>query len=74
MIFHNLRGLFIYLKMQEFGKFDVKKDVIQNGLEKYMFFIVNRILAFIDIMQFMNSSLDALVENLPDNDFKCLSQ
>ena len=29
---------------------------------------------FIDSMQFMNSSLDALVKNLPDNDFKYLSQ
>ena len=25
-------------------------------------------------MQFMNSSLDTLVKNLPNEDFKCLSQ
>ena len=31
-------------------------------------------MAFIDSMQFMNSSLDALVKNLTDNDFKFLSQ
>ena len=31
-------------------------------------------LVFIDSMQFMNSSLDSLVKNLPDNDFKYLSE
>ena len=31
-------------------------------------------LFFIDSMQFMNSSLDALVKNLSDNDFKYLSK
>ena len=52
--------------MQEIGKFDVKVNVIPSGLEKH--------LAFIDFMQFMNSSIDALVNNLSDNDFKYLSQ
>ena len=45
-------------------------DVIPNGLEKYMAFTINRNLAFIDSMQFMNYSLDSLVKNLSDNDFK----
>ena len=31
-------------------------------------------MAFNDSMQFMNSSLDSLVENLSDNDFKYLSE
>ena len=31
-------------------------------------------LGFFDSMQFLNSSLDALVKNLSDNDFKYLSQ
>ena len=66
VIFHNLRGYGSLLIMQEIGKFDVKVNVIPNGLEKY--------LAFIDYMQFMNSSIDALVNNLSDNDFKYLSQ
>ena len=44
------------------------------GLEKYMAFTINRNLAFIDSMQFMNSSLDLLVKNLSDNDFKYLSE
>ena len=45
-----------------------------NGLEKYMAFIINTNLVFIDSMQFMNSSLDSLVEHLSDNDFKYLSE
>ena len=35
------------------------------------FFLCKNIL-FIDSMQFMNSSLDKLVKNLSDEDFKCL--
>ena len=45
-----------------------------NGLEKYMVFTINRNLVFIDSMQFMNSRLDSLVKNLPDDDFKYLSE
>ena len=46
----------------------MKIDVIPNGLEKYMVSIFNKNLVFIDSMQFMNSSLKKLVENLSDND------
>ena len=60
--------------MQEIGKFDVKVDVIPNGLEKYIAFTINKNLVFIDSMQFMNSGLDKLVKNLTDKDFKYLSQ
>ena len=59
---------------QEITKFNVTVDVIPNGLQKYMAFIINKNAVFIDSMQFMNSSLDALVKNLTDNDFKYLSQ
>ena len=38
-----------------------------------MAFTVNRNLVFIDSMLFMNSSLDKLVKNLSDEDFKYLS-
>ena len=49
-------------------------DVIPNGLEKYMAFIINKNLVFLGSMQFMNFGLDTLVKNLTDNDFKYLSQ
>ena len=39
-----------------------------------MAFTISNNLVFIDNVQFMNSSLDALVKNLSDNDFKYLSQ
>ena len=60
--------------MKERNNFEVMIDVIPNGLEKYMAFIINRNLVFIDSMQFMNSSLDSLVKNLVDEDFKYLSK
>ena len=60
--------------MTEIGKFDVKGSVIPNGLEKYMAFTINQDLVFIDSMQFLISSLDALVTNLSDNYFKYFSQ
>ena len=56
--------------MQEINKFDVKLIVIPNELEKYMAFTINKNLIFIDSMQFMSSSLDILLKNLSDNDFK----
>ena len=74
VIFHNLRGYDSHLIMQEIDKFDVKISVISNGLEKYMAFTINKNLVFIDSMQFMNSSLDELVKNLSDNDFKYSSR
>ena len=40
------------------NKFDIKIDVKPNGLEKYTAFVINKNLAFIDSMQFMNSSLE----------------
>ena len=60
----NLRGYDSHLIFYELKKFHVKIVVIPNGLEKYMAFILNKILVFIDIMQFMNSSLEKLVKNL----------
>ena len=60
--------------MQKISNFDVEIDVIPNGLEKYMAFTINNFFFFIGSMQFMNSSLDTLVKNLSDNDFKHLSQ
>ena len=42
--------------------------------KKYMAFILNKNLVFIDSMQFMNSSLEKLVKNLSDDDFKYLTK
>ena len=39
-----------------------------------MSFSLNKNLAFIDSMQFMKSSLEKLVKNLTDNDFKYLTK
>ena len=74
VIFHNLRGYDSHIVIRKIGEFDVKVNVIPNGLEKYMAFIINKNLVFIDSMQFIKSSLDVLVKNFTDNDFKYLSQ
>ena len=72
VIFHNLKGYYSHLIFSELHKFTLKVDVIPNGLEKYVAFFLGRDLVFIGIMQFMNSSLDKLVKNLLDKDFKYL--
>ena len=74
MVFHNLRGYDSHLIIKEISNFDVRVDVIPNGLEKYMIFTINKNLVFIDSMQFMNFSLNSLVKNLVDKDFKYLSE
>ena len=67
MIFCNLRGYDSRLFFYELKRFDVKIYVIPNRLEKYIAFILNKNLVFIDST---SSSLEKLVKNLPDNDFK----
>ena len=74
VIFYNLRSYDSHLIIKEISKFNVKVSVIPDGLEKYMAFTINRNLAFIDSMQFMNSSLDSLVKNLSNNDSKYMSE
>ena len=73
-MFHNLRGYDSHLIFNELNKFDGKIDVIANGLEKYMAFILNKNLVFIDSMQFLNSSLENLVKKLSNDDFKYLTE
>ena len=79
VIFHNLRGYDSHFIMQEIGaivnkhtykdnKGENKKmsiNVIPNNMEKYMAFMLGNHLTFIDSFQFMSSSLDKLVGNLP---------
>ena len=61
--------------MQELGKFNLKINVIPNGLGKYMSFsIKNKLSVFIDSFHFLSSLLDSLVKNLGKDDFKYLSQ
>ena len=74
VIFHNLRGYDRHLIIKEIGKCNVKVSAIPNALEKYMAFTINSNLVYIESMQFMNSSLDSLVKNLSDDDFKHLSE
>ena len=60
VLFHNLNNYDSHLIMQELAKFNLKKNVIQKGLEKYI---------FIDSFQFLISSLDSLVKNLGKDGF-----
>ena len=59
--------------MLKLGKFNLKINVIPNGLEMYMSFSINNKLRFIDSFQFLSSSLDSLVKNLSKDDFKYLT-
>ena len=72
VLFHNLRGYDSHLIFCELIKFDVKINVVPNALEKYIALFLYKNLVLIDSMQFMNSSLDKLVKNLLDKDFKYL--
>ena len=72
VIFHNLKGYDTHLIFCKLDKFNVKISLIPNGLEKYLAFFLNKNLVVIDSMQFMNFSLDKLVKNLTDEDFKYL--
>ena len=88
VIFHNLRGYDSHFIMQEIGAI-VKKhtykntkglethmsiNAIPNNMEKYMAFMLGNHLTFIDSFQFMSSSMDKLVSNLPKNDLIYTSQ
>ena len=64
IVIHNLRGYDSHLIMQSVGLFKDKNiKCLANNMEKYISFSVGS-LRFIDSLQFMNSSLDKLVENL----------
>ena len=81
-IFHNLRGYDSHFIMQwiceiankhgytnkKGEKQDLNINVIPNNMEKYMAFMLGNHLTFIDSFQFMSSSLDKLVSNLPKGD------
>ena len=88
VIFHNLRGYDSHFIMQEIGAI-VKKhtyknnkgeekqmiiNAIPNNMEKYMAFMLGNHLTFIDSFQFMSSSLEKLVSNLPKESLKYTSK
>ena len=63
-----MKGYDSHLIFFKLHKFNLKINVIPNGLEKYMAFFLGKSLVFIDSMQFMNSRLDKIVKNLSDED------
>ena len=88
VIFHNLRGYDSHFIMQEIGEI-VKKhtytnkkgekcqmniNAIPNNMEKYMAFMLGNHLTFIDSFQFMGSSLEKLVSNIPRESLKYTSE
>ena len=88
VIFHNLRGYDSHFIMQQIDQIaknheyknkkgeeqHLKINAIPNNIEKYMAFLLGNHLNFIHSFQFMSSSLDKLVSNLPKEDFKCTSK
>ena len=74
VIFHNLRGCDSHFIMQEIGKFNWKINVIPNNMERYMSFMLGDHLVFLDSFQFMSSSLEKLVSNLPEDAFRYTSK
>ena len=60
--------------MQKLSKFNLKINVIPNGLKKILSFSINNKLRFIDSFQFLISTLDRLVKNLSKDNFNYLSQ
>ena len=85
---HNLRGYDSHFIMQEIGaivknhsytnkkgeKCQMNINAIPNNMEKYMAFMLGNHLTFIDSFQFMSSSLEKLVSNLPIESLKYTSQ
>ena len=88
VIFHNLCGYNSHFIMQQIGemankhgytnkkgeKQDFNINAIPNNMEKYMAFMLGNRLTFIDSFQFMSSSLDKLVSNLPKDDLMYTSK
>ena len=82
VIFHNLPGYDSHFIMQQIGeiakkhgytnkkgeKQDLIINAIPNNMEKYMAFMLGNHLTFINSFQFMSSSLNKLVSNLPKDD------
>ena len=60
--------------MQEPGKFNFEINIMPNELEKYMSFIINNKLRFIDSLPFLSFSLNNSVKNMDKDGFNYFSQ
>ena len=60
--------------MQEPGKFNFEINIMPNELEKYMSFIINNKLRFIDSLLFLSFSLNSSVKNMDKDGFNYFSQ
>ena len=79
IVFHNLRGYDGHFIRQNIGKIvnekgKLKIGVIPNNMEKYIGFALGDQLTFIDSFQFMSSSLEKLVSNLPKDSLRYTSE
>ena len=88
VIFHNLQGYDSHFIMQQIGEIaknhayenkkgeeqHLKINAIPSNMEKSMAFMLGNHLNVIDSFQFMSSSLDRLVSNLPKEAFKYTSE
>lgn len=63
-----------YFIASEIGKFGRDLNVLPNGMEQNMAFMIRKKLVLINGMQFMNSGSKSLVQNLPKGKFKYLPQ
>ena len=64
IIFHNLKGYDSHFILQYVGQFKDKSiSVIPNTMEKYLSFTIDRCI-FLDTAQFLNASLESLVNGL----------
>ena len=89
VVFHNLSGYDSHLFIKNLGFTDGNIDCIPNNEEKYISFTKNIVtgsykeektkpikhkIRFIDSFKFMSTSLDSLVNNLPDDAFNNLER
>ena len=88
VFFRNLQGYDSHFIMQQIGEIannhayknrkgeeqHLKIHATPSNMEKYMAFMLSNHLKFIDSFQFMSSSLDKLVSNLPKEAYKYTSE
>lgn len=74
VVIHNLRGYDEHLIMSGIGKIKNRRiNCIPNNMQQYISFSLGS-LSFIDSYQFLNASLENLVQNLPKEKFHILKK